>query len=70
MRRTSPYSLEVPASRVSDCRSVFGLIGGDQTGLAELAGYEVTVSGEVVVPWFSPQTDTRERDAHPIDSLE
>ena len=70
MRRTNPYSVEVAGTRVSDCRSIFGLIGNDQTRRTELSGYEVTMSGEVVVPRLSPKRDTRQRDSHPIDSPE
>jgi hypothetical protein len=70
MRRTDPYGVEGPVTIVNDGRSVFGLIGDDQAGRAELSGYEVTISGEVVVPRLSPKTHTRHGDTQPIDSLE
>jgi hypothetical protein len=70
MRRTNPDSVEVANTRVNDGRSIFGLIGDDQTRGTVLSGYEVTMSGEVVVPRLSPKRDTRHRGFHPIDSLE
>ena len=36
-------------------RSLFGLIGNDLAQQIELSGFEVTTSGQIVVPLLSPQ---------------
>jgi hypothetical protein len=70
MRRTVLYRVEVATAGVSDGRSIFGLIGDDQMRRTEMSGYEVTMSGEVVVPRLSPKRELPQCDTHPIDSLE
>ena len=53
MAAFNPYLVDEIAIQDSTGQSLFGLIGSDQAHQTELSGFEITTTGEIVVPLLS-----------------
>jgi hypothetical protein len=54
MRAFNPYLAEELILQSNEDNNLFGLIGSSESNQAELHGYEVTMSGRVVLPELTP----------------
>ncbi len=56
MAAFNPYLVDEIVCEANAKSSIFGLIGRDEANRSELYGYEVTMSGKLVIPELRPQT--------------
>ncbi len=61
MQAFNPYLADEVATQSDKVNSYFGLIGGSESNKAELHGYEVTMSGRLVLPELRPDFDREEQ---------
>ena len=57
MDRFNPYHIDEIVAEASAKKSCFGLIGDAEADRTELHGYEVTMSGRLVLPVLHTQTE-------------
>jgi hypothetical protein len=59
----NPYYVDEIVSQTEIRASYFGLISNTETAQTELHGYEVTMSGRLVLPELKQQSDNEEQEA-------
>ncbi len=59
----NPYYVDEIVSQSETGSNYFGLIGSTEVTRPELHGYEVTMSGRLVLPELNPQSEQEEQKA-------
>ena len=68
MQTSNPYLVDEIVTQTDRNSNVFGLIGNSESNNAERHGYEITMSGKVVLPELMPRLEGREL-GRPLDLL-
>jgi len=61
MQAFNPYLVDEIVTQSDRNASFFGLIGSSENNSAELHGYEVTMSGRLVLPELKPDSQREEQ---------
>lgn len=61
MKSFNPYLVDEIVTQFGGRGNLFGLIGDSKSNEAELHGYEVTLSGKLVLPELAPQPEREEQ---------
>ncbi len=59
----NPYYVDEIVSQAETRSNYFGLISDTEAAQMELHGYEVTMSGRLVLPELKQQSDSKEQEA-------
>jgi len=62
MRGFNPYLVDEVVTQSDRGDNFFGLIHSSETNRPELHGYEVTMSGNLVLPELKPQLEREEQE--------
>lgn len=57
----NPYLADEIVTQSSNGDNYFGLIGGSESNRAELHGFEITMSGKLVLPELKQQSEQEEQ---------
>ncbi len=61
MRTFNPYLVDELSAQSDGSDNLFGLIGSSASNQAELHGYEITMSGKLVLPELTPLREQEEQ---------
>ncbi|MGE0883981.1 MAG: hypothetical protein AB7P14_10590 [Blastocatellales bacterium] len=61
MHSFNPYLIDEIVTQSGNSNNYFGLIGGSESNRTELHGYEITMSGKLVLPELKQKSEQEEQ---------
>lgn len=61
MHSFNPYLIDEIVTQSGNSNNYFGLIGGSESNRTELHGYEITMSGKLVLPELKQESEQEEQ---------